>query len=432
MVVYYYPPIGGIGNLRTLKIAKYLPSFGWEPIVLTVSENTLAVISCDASEGVLPGVTVFRSRNPDLAFRLKRLMRMPLEQHSSQLAHGSNSTDGLKIKAWAADRMTEWLGIPDRMVDWFPSGRRQAFKLCELLKPAAVYSSSPPETTHLIASAVRKRFGTPWLADMRDPWTNKVHASRGHVPAALDERLERLTLGHADRIVGVSEGIIERLGVTVPGACTVLQRNGFDEEDFDRVTAIEDDSSKLNILFAGKFYYPRRDPRPLLEAMRRLMDAGRDISMIRFDYAGTDGNLLLDLAREQGVDDYVNVLGLVPHSESIARQKGARALLYIQWEPGGDRQPSGKLLEYMGAQRPVLALMPTPGGESDQLVNNTGIGVIARDTNDVTAVLANWLDEFERNGTLAFHGSREMISPHSSYRMVSNIAAQLDGISGSG
>ncbi|MHB8896853.1 MAG: hypothetical protein ACYC99_16995, partial [Candidatus Geothermincolia bacterium] len=183
MVVYYYPPIGGIGNLRTLKIAKYLPALGWDPIILTVSRKTLAVISCDADEGMLPGVTVFRSPNPDLAFRLKKLMGMPLEQHSSQLG-GADATDASKIKAGAAERMTEWLGIPDRVVDWFPFGRRQAFKICELLEPAAIYSSSPPETTHLIAAAVNKRFGTPWLADMRDPWTNKVHASRGKVPAA--------------------------------------------------------------------------------------------------------------------------------------------------------------------------------------------------------------------------------------------------------
>lgn len=430
MIVYFYPPIGGIGSLRTLKVAKYLPSFGWEPIVLTVSKKTLAVISSDASEGDLPGVTVYRSPNPDVAFRLKRLMRMPLEQHSSQLVVGDDVTAGSRIKAGAAELMTEWGGIPDRMIDWFPFGRRQAFKLCEWFRPAAVYSCSPPETTHLIATAVKKRFGTPWLADMRDPWTNKVHASRGRVPAALDEKLERLTLGGADRIVAVSNGIIDRLGVTVPEVPVVLQRNGFDEEDFDAAAPIEGDKAKLNILFAGKFYYPRRDPRPLLEAMRRLREAGRDISRIQFDYAGTDGDLLLNLAREQGVEASVNSLGLIPYKESIARQKGASALLYIQWEPGGDTQPSGKLLEYMGAERPVLALMPTPGGESDDLVKSTSLGVIARNTDDVTAVLESWLDEFERTGTLTFHGSRETVSAHSSFQMVSNIAAQLDDITG--
>jgi len=429
MIIYYYPPIGGIGSLRTLKIAKYLPSLGWAPIVLTVSKNTLAVIACDEADGDLAGVTVFRTANPDLAFRLKKTMGMSIEQHSSQLTVLENAVFSDSLKARASDIMSQWIGIPDRMIDWYPFGRKQAFKLCERFKPSAVYSSSPPETTHLIAAAVKKRFGTPWLADMRDPWTNKINESRGRVPATLDKKLERLTLGRADGIIAVADGIIDQLGVTAPQGHAVLQPNGFDEDDFNSVAAIESDRLKLNILFAGRFNYPSRDPRPLLEALRRLRDAGRDISMMQFDYAGINGKLLLELARKQGVESNVNVLGLVPHKESIARQKGASALFYIQWEPGGERYQSGKLLEYLGARRPVLALMPTPGKKSNEFMKSTRVGVIARNTDDVTGILGNWLDEFERTGTLAYNGDVEKISRYSSLNMVSNIADELNRIS---
>jgi hypothetical protein len=36
IITYYWPPTGGAGVQRVLKLAKYLPQYGWQPIILTV------------------------------------------------------------------------------------------------------------------------------------------------------------------------------------------------------------------------------------------------------------------------------------------------------------------------------------------------------------------------------------------------------------
>ena len=39
IISYYFPPSGGPGVQRVLKFVKYLPEFGWRPVVLTVEDG---------------------------------------------------------------------------------------------------------------------------------------------------------------------------------------------------------------------------------------------------------------------------------------------------------------------------------------------------------------------------------------------------------
>ena len=431
MIVYYYPPLGGIGGMRTLRLARLLPSLGWEPLVLTVSENTLAVISCDAAEGDLEGVRVFRTFNPDLAFRFKRLAGFDVSVPVEESGASGRSAPGFKARL--ARGLSDWTGIPDRFVDWYPFARWRAIQLCRQFAPEVVFTCAPPNTCHLVAASVKRRTSLPWVADMRDPWIDWFYSQGYSVPARLNSWLERRALSRADVVTAVTEPIAEdierRLSIPVRHV-----PNSYDERLLASAEPVA--GGGLNILYAGSLFYPRRDPRPVFRALRLLRGQGRDITPVKIQFAGNDVEVAQDLAREEGVEANVEVLGLLTPRESIAREKGAAALLYIQnfnSDPTASKVmltegPTGKLLEYVGAGRPLLALMPSKGSAAS-LIAETG-GEVALSVEDVQEVLGRWLDEFARTGGLASSARPEAIASYSSQAMAERFASIFEELAG--
>lgn len=62
IVTYYFPPSGGPGVQRVLKFAKYLPEFGWEPIVLTVKDADYPARDESLLKEIPPAVRVYRTK----------------------------------------------------------------------------------------------------------------------------------------------------------------------------------------------------------------------------------------------------------------------------------------------------------------------------------------------------------------------------------
>lgn len=119
----------------------------------------------------------------------------------------------------------------------------------------------------------------------------------------------------------------------------------------------------------------------------------------------------------------------VPYAQALAIQKGANALLYVQWEPGGEKATYSKFAQYMGAHRPILALAPTKG-EADRMLEFTGVGSAARDNSDTADILRRWLAEYREAGEVTY-AVDEKTSRSFSYReKTARLAGVLDEISG--
>ncbi len=67
IITYYWPPGGGAGVQRWLKFAKYLPEYGWEPVILTVDPDFAAYPAIDKSlnEDVTEKTRVYRTKATD-------------------------------------------------------------------------------------------------------------------------------------------------------------------------------------------------------------------------------------------------------------------------------------------------------------------------------------------------------------------------------
>ena len=233
-------------------------------------------------------------------------------------------------------------------------------------------TTSPPPSLHLLGAAVKRTTGAAWVADLRDPLTSHPHR-RGYESqlARLKEKtiggVGRLVASQADAIVAASDAIAEEVRALEPKGKVVTIANGCDFDDFAGLEYHASD--RLRITHAGHFH-GKRDPKPFLRA---LAESGLEDVVVRFagDFRAADR----EYAESLGLGDRIELLGDVSRRRSLELQRDSEALLLLIPESGGRGRGvlTGKIFEYLAAERPILAVVP-PDGAAAELVRDTGAG----------------------------------------------------------
>jgi glycosyltransferase involved in cell wall biosynthesis len=279
--------------------------------------------------------------------------------------------------------------VPDENAPWSTLALPAALRIARREGIDAVLTTSPPGSLHLIGAAVKKATGAVWVADLRDSLTAHPHR-RGHESrlSRLKETaaggVARLVASQADAIVAAADAIAEEARTLKPRGRVVTIENGCDFDDFAGLE--HRPSERLRITHAGSFY-GKRDPKPFLRA---LADSGLEDVLVRF--VGEMRRSDREHLEELGLGDRVEVTGYVPRRRSLELQRDSEALLLLIPEAGGRGRGvlSGKVFEYLAAERPILAAVP-PDGAAAKLLEETGAGVVAP-PDDVDALRDALLD----------------------------------------
>jgi hypothetical protein len=248
-----------------------------------------------------------------------------------------------------------------------------------------IYASAPPYTALLAARSVASRAGIPWVAGLRDLWTDYPH--RGIHLSWLDRALESRVLSSAAGVVVTSEEaaevILARYRVS---AATVM--NGYDPDDLTERT-LESTSEELRIVYTGVLMHDQRDPDALFHAMRGLRDKGRTVTA---RFYGRDSAIAAKAAERRGVGDLVSSEGPIAYGESLQAQRDADVLLLLQSNNPAERHTCpGKLFEYAAARRPVLSIGPDDGVVA-RLLREFAMGVVLQRPDDIARELERLLD----------------------------------------
>jgi glycosyltransferase involved in cell wall biosynthesis len=386
---------------RVLKFVKYLPSFGWNPVVLTVPEDA-DFPARDASLGLElpPEAKVLRVR----IFEPYGLYRKWTGRGKSDPIDIATNT--LESVGSVSERLAQWVRatffIPDARRFWKGPAVREGGRLLASGGIDAILSSAPPYTCHLIGRALSRRFRVPWIADFRDSWVGWLSAPRRWwLPDAVDRRLERGVLRQADRILAVSDGVRDDLksrNPEVPMDKWRILPNGFDSADFEGLVPCPS-KDRFVLVYTGSLY-GKRNPIPLLRAVESLLTARpalRGVLRIRFvgrmDPAYADAFLTLGEVFEH--------VPYVPHRESLQTLVDASALLLVIDEAtSAGTIVTGKVYEYLAAKKPVLAIAPE--GDAARLIRSLGAGAVVPPDAPakMEAVLAGWIDAWKRNAPL--------------------------------
>ncbi len=381
IIAYYYPPMGGVGVLRTLKFTKYLPQFGFAPFILTVRNRSFGALDASLLPEVPPGTSVVETFSLEHRFlRAPRLL-------------------GVDPK---------WFFIPDAQVGWLPFAVRTGEAIIRQHRINVIFATGPPFTSLLAGYVLKRRTGRPLVVDYRDPWTQNVftqYPTQFH--RKIEERLERAVLGSADRVITTTDEMTRGLAskyTFVRNKCETIP-NGFDAADFLGLTRSAA-SDRFTIAYTGTLY-GLRTAEHFLAALRNVVANNHKVrEKIRVVFAGLKGRDVLKLVHKLGLEDIVRITGFVPHRESLQIMVNADVLLLVmsQREVVGNGVGSmmipGKTFEYLAARRPILAL--APDGDASALISKTGSGIVVP-PDDREAIARSILDLFTKwqMGTLS-------------------------------
>jgi hypothetical protein len=277
------------------------------------------------------------------------------------------------------------LMIPDAEIGWGWPASRAGRRLTAGWEPDVIFGSSPPYTALLAARAVATPAGIPWVAGLRDLWSD--YPRRWKQLRWLDRVLESRVLSTAAGAVVTTDEAAEVLRARYPMPVATVM-NGYDPDDLaDRSQRA--DSQELRIVHTGVLMHEQRDPTPLFVAMREVQRSGRTVVA---EFFGRDSAVAATVAERAGVDDLVKVGGPIPHADSLHVQRDADVLLLLQTNDPAERHTCpAKLFEYAAARRPVLCLGPDDG-VVERLVREYSLGVVARRPDDIAGELRRWLD----------------------------------------
>ncbi len=367
LVSLYFPPAGGGGVQRTLKTAAHLPALGIETHVLA-PDDPKWVHRDDELEP------------PTQAWVHRARYLGPRGRRPAQELHGKT---GLARVGTQARLFGRRLLVPDENVPWNLTAIPAAIRIARGEGIDVVLTTSPPSSVHFVGAAVKRATGVRWVADLRDSLVANPHRRSEHRLARIKEQGEHgvaaLVARYADAVVAAAEAIAAEARALDPSGPVVTIANG---SDFDDFAGFEHrPSERFRITHTGSFF-GKRDPRPFLTA---FAESGLD-AVVRFvgDFRQADAEWAATLALE----DRLELIPYVARRRSLELQRDSEALLLLIPEAGGRGRGvlSGKVFEYLAAERPILAVVPPDGAAAD-LIRETGAGVVVA-PDDVPAIRA--------------------------------------------
>ncbi|MBI4696626.1 MAG: glycosyltransferase [Gammaproteobacteria bacterium] len=377
-IAFHFPPIqGSSGVHRSLAFTKYLPACGWQPTVLTVHPRAYESVR-EENLRLLP---------PTL--RVERAFALDANRHLA-----------------IAGRYPDFLALPDKWQSWIVGGVLRGLALCRELKPAAIVSTYPIASAHVIGYALRRLTGIPWLADFRDPMLQNDFPHGAAVRRAFGW-VERRVFAHADAVTVTTDGARrfygDRYGAAATRKTTVIP-NGFDPEMFPAPPgpAVPPPAGRpVKLLHSGLLYQDDRNPDPFFAAIAAskrdgALDAGR--LQVTLRASGNDDDYRARTVR-LGIDDIVHLEPPRPYQEALQEMLDSDGLLIFQ-SSGVNKQIPAKLYEYLYARRPILGLTD-PDGDTGRLLAELGIDMLTRleDEAAIRAMLPAFIDQI-RAGTV--------------------------------
>jgi glycosyltransferase involved in cell wall biosynthesis len=426
-IAYIFPPLARAGVHRTVRFTRYLPEMGWDITVLTVAEPHYPPQSPvdrellnNSRRRAYQSTPVFQGL--ENLFRMKDLFRRRpqkttngretetprTEREATKSPELENITPRAQsakrgVKQRAKDLMYDLITTPDKEINWLPYALKRALNLHRRERFDLIYSTAPPFTAHLLAKYLKRMTGLPWVADFRDPWARapwKSEILAGSWRGKVAARLEREFVERADRVILNTDWNAREFSQHYGGKLArkfAVITNGFDPQDFAGLAGQPERNSKMILTHTGALYR-RRNPLEFFQACENLL-AGRRISPqeLEIRFIGVIApELYKSFEGGEQLRKVITVMPQVSHREALQYQMESDVLLILQ--PGTSVSVPGKIFEYIGMRKRILAL--TPAGATADIVRENDLGPVL-DPEDIPSIekaLLGLIEEFRNGG----------------------------------
>ena len=404
IIASHYYPSNNPPSQRVGKFAKYLPKFGWEPVVLCAESTPQNDPKYDSTL---------------LDRDVCRTIRVPYDISSGRYLFGCIVVRILKETSLLALRFPLPLRLYRDMLSRADSLlRKENFDV--------ILATVPLPFPLAIANKMSSKYHTPWVADFRDLPAEHIENLGRFSPHHLDIRLHKSYCKSASALITVSKPLVERLKSWQSKPVSLVY-NGFDPDDYQKNVEVRTDH--FTIVYCGNIYI-NANPAPLVDALDLILKKDSKIlERFRLLVYGAQKHRIRRLFENRPCSGLIQCEGRVPFRESIRAQQEAAVLLFLPYFPFSAVKGlmTSKIFEYLGAGRPILSIYGD-NDVTDALLEETQGGVVARTPEQIVKMLENWIDEWRRTGSVEYKGRTDKIQAYTREKQTGKLAEVLEQV----
>jgi hypothetical protein len=374
IITYYWPPSGGAGVQRWLKFVKYLPEYGWEPVIYTPENPEIPAEDHSLDKDIPEGIVVIRTKIWEPYSAYKRFVGRKKDDKIKAGFLSEKKTPSFAENVAVCIRGNFF--IPDARKFWIKPSVKFLVKYLKENPVDAIVSTGPPHSMHLIALGVKRKTGLPWLADFRDPWTNIDFYQELRLTAFGDKKhrkLEQDVLKAANKLVTVSWNWAKDFEILGAKNMEVIT-NGFDPDDFKEIQYKK--SAKFEIIHLGSLNKDR-NPIRFWEAIHELCKLDKSFrNALKITLIGQTDYSVIEAVTRFDLSDLVEKIDYKPHREVLQIAGNASVLLLpLNNTPHVSGIVPGKIFEYLALKRPILGIGPIDG-DSARIISECKAGEV--------------------------------------------------------
>ena len=369
IISYYWPPSGGGGVQRVLKFCKYLPDYGWNPIVLTVKNGEFPAFDNSLVEDV-KDIVCTKAEGFSLYSIFKKF-----SGKKNVPSHQISPGDGENLVTRLARMIRFNLIIPDGRIGWYRGAIKAAKKIINDNNIDMIFTSGPPHSVHLIGNSLAKKTGIKWVADFRDPWVDSfyyIENPRNKIISFFDNYLEKLVLRNCNYLITVSNGVLSLLNKNkyVNGKSEVIY-NGYDPEDFNNKKSKKLLNRKNIIISHIGTLSKSQNPKGLFNSVKNYNRLNNRKSIL-VKCVGNVHSSIEDYAIKNGFKQYLSIMPYVEHPLAINEMINSDILFVVIPDLEKNRGIiTGKLFEYI-ASRSEIILIGKKNSEASRILMDLG------------------------------------------------------------
>ncbi|MCD1118351.1 glycosyltransferase family protein [Chryseobacterium turcicum] len=373
IITYYWPPAGGPGVQRWLKFSKYLPEFGWKPIIYTPENPSYPLLDESLMKDVPDDLEIVRTKIWEPYQLAEKLNKSNKKFKAGQFDVGNNQSWKSKLSIWVRGNFF----IPDARVFWVKPSTEFLEQYLKINNIKTIVTSGPPHSMHLIGLNLKKKFpDLKWIADFRDPWTEISYYKHLKLTKKSDKKhrqLESEVFKNADITLATSYTDAENFRKN--GANAICITNGFDESDSNPQTLKPSNSQTQFTLSYIGVLEQLRNPENLWKALANLVKTNTDFAeSFKLKFVGRIDDKILETLQKLSLKNHIQNLGYVSHDKAVV-EMGKSSLLLITNFPSDSSKGiiPGKIFEYLATGKQIISFGPNEADVS-KILDETKAG----------------------------------------------------------
>ncbi|MGE8533440.1 MAG: glycosyl transferase family 1 [Chryseobacterium sp.] len=357
IITYYWPPAGGPGVQRWLKFAKYLPDFGWKPIIYTPENPSYPLLDETLMKDVPENIEMVRTKIWEPYQLAEKLNKSNKKFKAGQFDVGKNQSWKSRLSIWVRGNFF----IPDARVFWVKPSIKFLEKYLKENKIDTIVTSGPPHSLHLIGLGLKNKIPSlKWIADFRDPWTEISYYKHLKLTKSSDQKhrqLESAVFKNADITLATSYTDAENFRKA--GANAVCITNGFDESDSDSKVKGQNSKDQFTLSYIGVLEQ-LRNPENLWKALDELVKENAEFAAdFTLKFVGRIDDKILQSIENSSLKNHIQNLGYLAHGKAVEEMQNSDLLLITNFPNESSKGIiPGKIFEYLASGKQILSFGP--------------------------------------------------------------------------